>query len=239
MSCIKVLTISAIFIFLLTSCEEFTGYRYDVEQVNNTAEIKGTVNNTFTNLPVYKALIQIAEQHAFTDAGGQFLIQYVLGEDESRDKPLPITISAENYFPYYSEIILYPSGNNLNISLEYAAPIIHNTAFVRYEEEIYVCQAIISDYQGISDITSVVARFYYRNQNDNTTKNVTQTMDVRQIVSTDTAYFQSIAEVLIQNGFRLELIYDVIATDKEGYKKEVSALTTSVAPDKFIFDPGF
>jgi hypothetical protein len=83
-----------------------------------------------------------------------------MNDDEERNKPTPILISKENYYPYQKETVLLLSENQLDFQIKYAAPIIVDTRRREVDSSL-ICQAIIKDYQGIETLESIRLTYAY------------------------------------------------------------------------------
>ncbi len=240
MSFFKFLFISLIFFLLLISCEKYTGFDFTGDVPAETAKIYGLVKNTFTNEPVAKARVTFGNYTTYTDKLGNYSIFYPIQTSEQRDQPIPVTVEAINFYPYQAAVILYPNSNELNVALEYGAPIIRQNAFVSYtfhQDPIYVCQALVIDYQGITDIDSVWATFYFESISSDI-KTVNVKMDRISDVSDTEAYYQCIISVTLGD-WDLRAGYDITAIDREGFSNSISDASNAMAPDKFLFPPGF
>jgi hypothetical protein len=225
-------------LLLLLRCDQYTGYNFDADSPQQTAKIYGIVENTFTNDPVINAFIRIGNLTTYSDNSGEYSVLYPLQTEEERDKPIPVVVEANNFFPFETSIIIYPNSTKLDIPLEYGAPLIKQNAFVYtvYQlDPIYICQAIIFDYQGIDDIDTVQATFYYA-KGDTDVISFKVMMDHIQNISDNTAYYQKIARVNAGEWI-LRTRYDIRVTDKEGFSDFVSDFNNLRAPDTFIFPP--
>jgi hypothetical protein len=224
-----------ILLFCSLSCNDnkFWGYNYDADLSTSSATISGTVTNVFTDQPVYKAKIQIGNHLTSTDIYGEYIVEYILTEDDQRDREVPIQIEADKYFPYTTQKPIYPTQTELNFTLEYAAPIIKATGCY---QQTY-CQAIVLDYQGVDDIETVSARFAYFDTALNTiTYQFEKELTRKQIVTENLAYYQTEVNPVTAYGL-LGRTYTIRANDKSGYFTEIEHTNNTFAPDTLLFAP--
>jgi hypothetical protein len=224
-----------ILFFCSLSChdDKFWGYNYDADLSISSATISGTVTNIFTDQPVHKAKIQIGNHLTSTDIYGEYILEYILTEDDERDRKVTIQIEADRYFPYAAQKIIYPTQTELNFTLEYAAPIIKATGCYL---QTY-CQAIVLDYQGVDDIEKVSARFVYYDTTSNTISHqFEKELTRKQIVTENLAYYQTEVNPITAYGI-LGATYTIRASDKSGYFTEIDHTNNSFAPDTLLFTP--
>jgi hypothetical protein len=232
-------------ILTLVSCEEFVSSQTDSHLQKTEIIIAGTVRDIFSQAAVYGATIQLGEDYqVYSDVKGQFLIQYLLTTDDERNKPLSLQISAPNYFPFDQELVIYPMDYDLEISLVYAAPIIQESVlvlhqFIEFRELLYVCQLLLTDYQGYSDVDSVKAIFYYLNNQTQEVRRLISPMVYIAAVSQNTAYFEATAFPDISDIWELQKYYDISAVDKSGYSTYVQDMIPAMTGDTLIFPPVF
>lgn len=234
-----ILTFIAIFLLLYISCEKITGYNYQAEPQNKAVKISGNVINKFTNQPVDGATVKIGSQITSTDTAGAYLIYYILQTDEERDKPVEVRVTAENYIPYNQQVVLYPTETEINIELIYGAPKIEENVLVPYILDfvpIYVCQARVMDYQGLNDIDSVRAIFYYENQQDNVYEKVTVPMQFVSAISDQAAYYQGYTYTK-RGQAEITSSYAIEAKDRQGFTHYLTDYITAMNPDHFLFPP--
>ena len=179
--------------FIFLTCKSFWGYDYDADPIPNSATITGRITNLFTKEPVYDAQVQVASQSIHTDEDGKYTLHYLYESDEEQNKRVPITISAANYFSYSNSIIIYPQNNFFDAQLEYAAPIIQKVVVVDYynNNSMIVCQALITDYQGIKDISSITVSFFYFNNDSRELYTDKVLMDLHHAQSQNDAFYQT------------------------------------------------
>jgi hypothetical protein len=229
-------------VFLLFSslvffnCDNFWGYDYDADPIPNSATINGKITNLFTGEPVYDAKVQVGGQSARTNANGEYSLEYQYQSDEDRNKPVQITVSATNYFSYSTSVIIFPQNNFFDATLEYAAPLISKAVLVDYYENdsTYVCQALVKDYQGADEISSVLASFLYWNTTTRTIQPDEVEMTFDHSISANEEYFQTIYQPLTEYQ---DLIFleraSIVVTDSSGYHNSI--IVNSTTPDSLLF----
>ena len=182
--------IVSILILFIISCdlEKLDGYEYTYDPPPESAIFTGTIYNRFTFEPVELAQINIANQITYSDAQGKYILYYHYNEDEERNQPVDIKISRDNYLDVDTSIVVFPE-NELNVFIKYAAPIIQRIALV---DTFYYLQAIVSDYQGYNDITTVHAQYAYRRPGEKLPSLYVERLLTRVFVdSLNTSYYQS------------------------------------------------
>jgi len=231
---------------LCFSCKDFIGAQVESNSNDRNIQIYGTVSNMFNNQPIYEALVKYADLQTLTDPKGNYSLIYTLNTDDDRNKPVKFNVSAFNYFPYSTELIVYPVDNNINISLAYAAPIVENSILVlhkfeEYIDELYVCQARILDYQGIDEIDFVNAVFYYDNQVASRIDKLILPMDYIENVSNNTAHYQAlILPSFGDENWQIRLNFDIEVYDTLGFSTYIEDQVSSVViGDTLIFTPVF
>lgn len=234
------------FIFLVSplflTCEKYINSQTDSNIYDQEIIISGTVLNEFTNDPVYQASVTFQALQTFTDPKGKFQIAYKLTVDDNRNKPVQMTVSAKNYFGLIKEFVIVPIDYTFNIRLTYAAPIVRNSVFVYhqfsdYEIPLAVVQALILDYQEITDIDTAKTYFYYVN-------NVTQERSTSIIpmvfvekVSKNIAHYQAIAIPLYQDVWQVQNDFDIEVKDKSNYSTYIQDSRNAMFGDIQIFTP--
>ena len=205
--------------FLLAGCdlEKFTGYDHDAQPVPNSARIYGKITNRFTGEPVEKALIRIGEQATFSDANGAYDFFYFLAEDDERNRPNRLTISASKYNRIDTSLVIFPE-NRVNKKMEYAAPIITRIALVGG-----ICQAEIFDYQGFEDISTVYGSFYYGHYGERLwTLNTSQALTRVHADPPNTAYFETVVPEEIPGFGLLKPFFKIFAQDRRANSDSTS-----------------
>jgi hypothetical protein len=215
---------------LIISCDmdKFTGNNYDSSPIPKNAKIFGKIYNVFDDKPVPWALVNFGNQATFTDTAGYYLLQYYLGSDESRNKPVDIQITAPGFLKYFDEKIILPE-NNYNFLIEYGAPTILQVARI----DSY-CQAIIFDNQGFDNISTVIGRFFYRRQGDKQTSLVSELgMNGHETDSSNIGYYQCKVALSIPGYGDLIPTFYVYAHDKNALKDSTSYARSGV--DSLLF----
>lgn len=242
----NVITLIFTIIFSIIGCEKFTGYHYSVEEFELIAEIHGKVTNIYTKEPVYLAKVDIGSIITQTDKNGEYTIYYKLDESENRDKPVPVKINSPNYQVYIDSLILYPTKNILDVKLVYAAPIIQKQILYEWHQlkptefdsthydTSYVCQVLVYDYQGESDIQKVVIDFVYHDVVLNLPRFDTVTMNYAQKESENAAYFHKYYKIISVTNWQFQNKCSIKAFDKSGYYGSSIAKSTSIEDSLLI-----
>jgi len=148
-------TIVFLIFLVLVPCKEYIGYTYNVEELDLSVSITRMITNIFSEEAVDSTLVQIGEQKTRTYEYGQYRLLYLFTDDDVRNKPASITVSAVNYKSNSSQIIITPGGRQINVSLVYISPIILHAKLEMRDSLGFLdfpCEAVILDYQGIGDI---------------------------------------------------------------------------------------
>ncbi len=202
------------------SCEQYTtGFNYDTQSPELT-RISGIVSNKFTDENVKDATIRMNNQETRTGEFGEYVIHLAVGTDQQRDKPVEVEVTAENYLPFLTEFILYPESREFDIPLEYAAPIVLKNALgVTKGRDDMICQVLILDYQGYSDIDSVEAIFYYSKSGVSRYEIRRFEMDFVRNTSDTTAFYEAIAPFSLEQDWGIDprKNHEIYAVDKSGY----------------------
>ena len=220
-------------LYLSCDTDRYLGFDIEAQDLADTAIIAGNVINFYDGMPVYKAKVKIGILETLTDKNGNYQIPYILSDDENRNKPVSILISKENYFQFEDSTFIVPSAMSLNFSLRYAAPII--MAIARRTHPInqfqVVCQAKIRDYQGITNIDSVIAVLSYLDESDKVNLYKSE-MEFKGAISNIEAYYQTTVEVS-----NLTPYLWVLVNDNDSYSDSLFHSTRPAVPDVFLFDP--
>jgi len=223
--------LSILFIFLI-SCdlEKLDGYEYTYDPPPESAIFTGTIYNKFTFNPVWNAEINIANQVTFSDAQGKYILYYHYNEDDEKNKPVNIKISADDYLDTDTSLVVFPE-NKLNVYIKYASPIIQKIALV----DSSFIQAIVLDYQGYNDIATVRAQYAYRRPGEKYPSLYAESKLTRVFVdSINTSYYESRIAPSIDNfGHIMADDYSVSAEDRVHYEDFVSSLLAGT--DSLIF----
>lgn len=229
-----------LFLWFIPSCDydRFIGYDIEAQDLLETTRISGKVTNYYTDQPVFSARLKIGSLEALTNLNGQYQITYVFTADEARNKPIAVSVEATNFFPENDSILISPLGNELNFTLRYAAPIILRVArrisVIETDKEWLkyrvICQAVLMDYQGITNISQAFASFYYHEAADT----LKVPLFIKSILSNNTANYQGIYEGMIT----FDLNYDVIAEDFDGFSDLMQRANNPFQQDELLFDSG-
>ncbi len=234
-------------LFMFISCQDYIGYDFEGLQATRIVKITGTVYNYFTNETVRDARVTVGYQNTVTGLSGDFKVYYPLSTDENRDNPIPVYVEAYNYSPYSGEFILYPKDPQLKIYLEYLAPVIQKKVLVKTTDSegnmIYVCQALILDYQGFSDIEAVESKFRYFK--DRWSDWIYFKLHFIEQVDSVGGYFQSIAPPYITLVEPIQITdaafngrCEIRAWDNAGHEGFGFIDYFNSLPDTFLFPPG-
>lgn len=206
-------------IFLINSCDTYLGYNYDAEEPVAIVKVSGNITNLNTGEPVDSALVQLGLFQTFTDINGDFIIYYELTTSDQRDKPVPLVISALDYYDHSDEFVLYQGSITKNVKLQYAAPMI-NSARIYQSSGRKVCSAIISDYQGVSNIRQVMGTFFYYKPHMEFYKSIDLVMEYKKHLSPISAEYDCTLPVFVAGDYILldkDLFYYIYADDYDGY----------------------
>lgn len=217
-------------VLIINSCDldKLTGYKHDADPIPDSAILFGTIRNKFNLEPVKNAAVVVGSQTAFSDTNGQYSFYYRLDQDEERNKPVPIGITAHNYLPLDSAIVIFPQ-NEFNKKLEYAPPIIKRMVLLNG-----VCQAEIFDYQGAEDIMEVYGKFNYRRAGERHNSLTTRIQLIRAFIDPpNTAYFETNVDVTLPSYGSLISSFMIIAKDSLAYADSVS--NSIVGVDTLLF----
>ncbi|UCF65071.1 MAG: hypothetical protein JSW33_04365 [bacterium] len=244
------MTVKILFIIILGSMFSLTCERYINSQIDSNLNdreiiVSGTVVNEFTGDPIKRALVNFGGRDTLTDHQGYFKLPYRLTADNDRNKPVEMTVIADNYFNYKSTFIIAPIDYTLLVSMTYAAPIIINSVLVRYyfsveEMDLIVIQALLFDYQGADDIDSVVTTLYY--QNERSLKFRTSKIPMRFVekISQNAAHYQAVAIPNYQDIWNIQNNFDVYVVDSQGYSSFIQDVPLNpFTGDTLIFPPVF
>lgn len=105
-----------------------------------------------------------------------------------------------------------------------------------------VCQALVVDYQGISTLSEVKARFSYSQLGTYLHKMEEIEMQYISSVTDTTAYYQGVVNLFLNDGWQLQLKsqYEIVAADRDGYREQIFSIYKSGAmEDTLLFPPVF
>ncbi|MCB0261988.1 MAG: hypothetical protein KDE52_06920 [Calditrichaeota bacterium] len=212
--------------------EKFLKYNYDAETLAKQVVITGNISNQFTLRGVENAKISFEDQFVITDYFGNYELRYQFSADADQGRAIPVRIEAENFFVLDTTQVVFPEPMTFNVKLEYAAPIIEDLAIVVPEN---VCQALILDYQGVENLSSVIVRLNYRDQQSGT---VYTTRDVAMSYvgnhSTYTYRFQCDIPADYPVTDKGDLIL-LTAQDADGFSDEELHNSNPRTPDMLLF----
>ena len=210
---IRSIYLLSILLIFIISCdlEKLDGYEYKYDPPPESAIFTGTIYNRFTFDPVWNAEINIANQVTYSDAQGKYILYYHFNEDDERNAPVNIKISADDYLETDTSLVVFPE-NQLNAYIHYAAPIIQKIALV----DTNILQAIVFDYQGYNDIATVRAQYAYRRPGEKYPSLYAESKLTRVFVdSINTSYYESlIAPSIVEYGNLMTEVYSVSAEDR-------------------------
>lgn len=184
------------------SCDTYLGYDYDAENPATTVRVFGNITNKYTGEAVDSAQVQLGLFQTLTDVYGDYAIYYELSISDQRDKPVPLSISATNYFPYSDQFILYQGTIEKTFELDYAAPMI-DSAQITSDYTGLGCSAFISDYQGYSNIRNVTGTFFYDKYGHPKFKSIDIDMNYKRASSYKSAEFRCIVPRIIEEEWTL------------------------------------
>ena len=219
-------------LLLITGCEKYIGFQYEAPSSHKIARITGKITNTFTGEPVPDANVIFGYQQTVTDKYGKYKIDYLLRDDDQRDKPVPVEISAFNYNTKTSELIIFPQETTLDATLDYAAPIIRKYYYgVGIDYTTY--EVMVQDYQGVGDIRSVIVVFYYRKEGESEYLGVYMNAEYRRSVNATTAIYAFTNLTKIENGWSIKPEKQKIrAEDYEAHSDEINERYTNLRSDE-------
>lgn len=239
----RLLSVYLFFLLSLLSCdfEKFIGAETEVDVLVNDTSISGQITNVFTNAIIFKARIHIGNQSSLTDQNGNYQINYLLSEDDNRNKPVNFQISAPKYFTYSDSLVLIPDQHRQDFKLTYAAPIIEQSSrFIdpREPEELIIYQAILKDYQGNENVSEL--RIVQPYVNDSGTRGeLIYRLNRVENVNAIKAYYQlrtvrppNVTEFLMRNQY-----FWIYVFDYDGFSDSLFHDINQRTPDKPLFDP--
>ena len=222
---------------MLSACEKYTGFDYSAGSLGSLVEVSGLITNQFTGDPVKSAEIDFGPQRTFSDSSGWYHIDFILGVDEQRDKPVILAVRADNYFSIERSLIIYPVDTVINIQLEYGAPIIEKI-WVGFYEELVIFQTRVRDYQSIENIDRVVSEMHFFKDGETDSRALIQVMQQVELVDTDVAIYQSVAPPGLGDGWTFDLRKFLIsAHDLDGFTDALWQRNDEVWSPDTLFTP--
>jgi len=231
------LSVIGLVLFISGACDKYISYDYSAGSIGSRIEISGFVTNIFTGDVIKGAWIEFGQQRTYSDSTGQYHIEYILGIDEQRDKPVLLTINAEDYLPFEKSFILYPVDTVINLRMEYGAPIIEKIWIGSYNDLI-IFQSRIHDYQSVDNIREVISEMHYYKNGESYSRVLRKAMDQISPEENDTAIYQSVGPITLGDGWFLELREFLIAAhDWDGYMDEVRNINDDNWSPDTLFTP--
>ena len=222
-----VLGLVLLFSTCFQACEKFTGFDYESESIGTHSIIHGRIQNIFDQTSVENAEISIGVMTIYTDNAGNYSVDYIIGVDEERNKPLDFILRAENYYPLDTSIVIFPPEMQFNLQLVYAAPIIEKAwtgivpVIVPISQETFiypVTQIMVTDYQGITTLDSIMTTFYYAQMGAAEFRKFPMIMRQDSILTETTAYYEAIGPSNIGGDFLFyDRSMDIYVSDNEKY----------------------
>lgn len=210
-----------IFLVIVNGCEQYLGYRFDVQNPDNTISIRGTVQNTFTDEKIDSALIEIGNQKTYSDEFGAYDVIHSIDTDDERNRPVSIHVSAKNYLAYSNSFIIYHEDIQHNISLDYAAPLIEKATVTNDAVTFQIiCTVLMRDYQGSHDIRSVIGSFFYEKEGSHIYKQLDIPLVYSAYVSYTSAEYTCMVPRILDDGWTIlsrGFFYYIYAEDKAGH----------------------
>ncbi len=219
--------------------------QYRFSFAKNEHHISGIVRDFYNQTSVHGATVRFGEDYqTASDVNGRFSIRYQLTTDDERNRPVKLQITARNYLPFEQEIIIYPLDYSLEISLIYAAPIIRESVFFlhqfdEFDVPLYVCQALVEDYQGYTDIDSVSVILFYVNTETQDRRKLTLPMTLIALASSRAAYYEATAYPQLAGVWEIRTNFDLQATDRLGYSTYVQDMVPPMTGDTPLIPPVF
>ena len=201
--------------FVSCDSDRYLSYNFTAESPAKVAQISGTISNLYTGQPVENAQIIIDNQFAETESNGEYLLNFILGGDESFNRSYNVRITADEYYPLDTTIVVFPNLNEAKYILDYGAPVVVSAELV----EPAIARATILDYQGISsvDTVTVLVAFLGAFPNSNKLLWLEYPLIRTQVINEKTARYETVIEY--DNGILLFSKMRVIARDNEGFVK--------------------
>lgn len=209
--------------------EKYTGYKITGEELLSTTIIHGKITNYYTDEPVKIVNITFGDQKTITNFNGEFEINYLLSEEEKRNKKTYYKIQREGYYTIEDSTYLLPQANEFNFEFKYGSPIVEDAAWVKVSPEENYCQAIIKDYQGINSI--VMAKVYLYKFNQGVLDTIKYDLNLLSMPDTQTGYYQ--AQYFEPIGALY--FYDIYVKDNDNFLLLSRQTINMHDPDDFIF----
>lgn len=197
--------------------QKFIDFDYDARQLARAVTVSGTVTNIFTNEPVSLAQLSFEGQLTLTDERGKYDDSYILSVDDNANRPVPVTITADKFFPFDTSLVVFPLDNVLNARLTYAAPIVLSG----FLDEDTIANAVIFDYQGTGNIDSVFVLGWYEPTNSSRLPFYREfPMEFSRVIDANSAEYLLDMPVIIQFGILKPGRIRFRVVDRDGYEED-------------------
>jgi hypothetical protein len=222
------------------SCEKYISYSYEAESIASKAYVDGVVYDKHQKIRVGNAKISLNGVTSYSDKDGLYNMEYILGVDEQRDKPVNVLVTAPNYLPLDTGIVFYPGPRELNLIMEYGAPRIQKIWMGVTIGQVEV-QVLVRDFQGLDNIDYIRSKSYYHKMHESEVKSFTAFMDfvMPDTLSTHSYYFRSTAPFMLDDGWYFELRqFEIEAVDHDGLNHLVDKKYADIWSTEPLFDVG-
>lgn len=170
----RIFIVILIFTFacLLNSCDmdKYLSANLNTSIVGDSTSISGVIKRKDNLKPINEATVKIGYYATLTDEFGGYHLDIPITNDDARNLPVPVVISAHKYISYYGIEYVTPLHRKLNVSLTYAAPIFVETGLTFINQKIgskSIFSAIVKDFQGAGDVKEVIAITFDERYNRN------------------------------------------------------------------------
>lgn len=227
-------------LLVFSSCDKYISYSYEAESIASKSNVDGMVYDIHQHIKVSNAEISIGGVTTFSDKDGLYNLEYILGVDDQRDKPVKVLVTAPNYLPLDTGIVFYPGPRDLDLIMEYGAPRIQKIWMGVTIGQVEV-QVQVRDFQGIDNIDYIRSKSYYHKMHENEVKSYTAFMD---FVMTDTLmahtyFFRSTAPFMVDDGWYFEIRqFEVEAVDYDGLNHLVDKKYADIWSTEPLFGVG-
>jgi hypothetical protein len=201
------------------SCEKYISYSYEAGSIASKANVTGAVYDKHQKIRVGNAEISFNGVTTTSDKDGFYNLEYILGVDEQRDKPVNVLVTAPNYLPLDTGIVFYPGPRDLDLVMEYGAPRIQKIWMGVTNGKVEV-QVQVRDFQGIDNIDYIRSKSYYHKMHENEVKSYTAFMNfiMPDTLLPNSYFFRSTAPIMVDDGWYFELRqFEVEAVDHDGF----------------------
>jgi hypothetical protein len=236
----KLTWLSAICLLLVIGCEKYVSYSYEAESIASKSNVDGMVYDIHQKIPVANAEIYIGGFTTVSDNEGLYQLEYILGVDDQRDKPVNIIVTAPNYLPLDTGIVFYPGPRDLDLILEYGAPQIQKIWMGITIGQVEV-QVQVRDFQGFDNLDYIRTKLYYHKMHENEVKSYTSFMDAVPVdtLPENTFFFRSLAPFEVDDGWYFEVRqFEVEAVDHDELNHLVDKKYANIWSTEPLFDVG-